>query len=305
VEAQRGQVVGIVGDAVVGKSRLLYEFRQYLAEKRITYLAGRCLSYGQAMSYHPFIEVLRQRCGLTESDSPEAVVEKVYIALEEVGIEPAASAPYLLQLRGMQAGTEPLAPLTPETIKARTFAALRQMSLNGSQRRLLVLAIEELHWSDKTSEEFCDTLVESLAGAAIMVLATYRPGYHPLWIDKPYVTQLALQGLAPHEGILVVRSTQQCGTLAEAVVQMILDKAEGNPFFSARTDEAAKAVEYLTHLARRAIRGGGPRRSSHHAPGCPRTCRAAARRETGRTGDRAGDASGPVSDGPCAPHRRP
>jgi len=231
VEAQRSQVVGIVGDAGVGKSRLLYEFRQYLAGKRITYLEGRCLSYGQAMPYRPFIEALRQRCGLMESDSPEAVVEKVYTALQEVGMEPAASAPYLLQLLGLQAGTEPLATLTPETIKARTFAALRQMSLNGSQRQPLVLAIEDLHWSDKISEEFCDTLVESLAGAAIMVLATYRPWYHLLWIDKPYVTQLALQGLAPHEDVLVVRSTQQRGTLPEAVVQMILDKAEGNPFF--------------------------------------------------------------------------
>ena len=74
VEAQRGQVVGMVGDAGVEKSRLLYEFRRYLAGKRITYLEGRCLSYGQAMPYRPFIEALRQRCGLTESDSPDAVV---------------------------------------------------------------------------------------------------------------------------------------------------------------------------------------------------------------------------------------
>src|SRR5262249_34310578 len=84
VEAGHGQVVGIVAEAGGGKSRLLYEFRQRLTEKRVTYLEGHCLSYGSTIPYHPLIDVLRHNCGISETDSPEAIVEKVRFALQEV-----------------------------------------------------------------------------------------------------------------------------------------------------------------------------------------------------------------------------
>ena len=154
VESGQGQVVGIVAEAGGGKSRLLYEFRQRLAGRRVTYLEGRCLSYGHAMPYHPIIDLLRNNCGITDTDSPEAIAEKVQGALHEVGMDVEASAPYLLQLLGVKEGTERLAALTPEAIKTRTFETLRQMSLHGSQQRPLVFEIEDLHWCDNTSEDY-------------------------------------------------------------------------------------------------------------------------------------------------------
>ena len=87
VEAGQGQVVGIVAEAGGGKSRLLYEFRQRLQDKRVTYLEGRCLSYGSSIPYHPLIDVLRHNCGISETDSPEAIIEKVRFALQEVGMD--------------------------------------------------------------------------------------------------------------------------------------------------------------------------------------------------------------------------
>jgi len=83
VESGQGQVVGIVAEAGGGKSRLLYEFRQRLAGEWVTYLDGRCLSYGHAMPYHPIIALLRHNCGITEVDSPEAIAEKVCVAPQE------------------------------------------------------------------------------------------------------------------------------------------------------------------------------------------------------------------------------
>src|SRR5207253_3037050 len=134
--------VGIVAEAGGGKSRLLYEFRQRMAEKRVTYLEGRCLSYGNTIPYHPILDVLRHNCGITETDSPEAMTEKVRVALQEVGMETEDSAPYLLQLLGVKDGTESIRVLTPEAIRTRTFDTLRQMSLKGSQQRPLVFEIE-------------------------------------------------------------------------------------------------------------------------------------------------------------------
>ena len=86
-ERGQGQVVGIVAEAGGGKSRLLYEFRQRVAGKRVTYLEGRCLSYGHAMPYHPIIDFLRHNCGITEADSIEAITDKVRMALHEVGLD--------------------------------------------------------------------------------------------------------------------------------------------------------------------------------------------------------------------------
>ena len=104
VEAGQGQVVGIVAEAGGGKSRLLYEFRQRLQDKRVTYLEGRCLSYGSTIPYHPLIDVLRHNCGISETDSPETIIEKVRFALQEVGMDAEESAPYLVATAGRQGG---------------------------------------------------------------------------------------------------------------------------------------------------------------------------------------------------------
>jgi predicted ATPase len=154
VEAGQGQVVGIVAEAGGGKSRLLYEFRQRLQDKRVTYLEGCCLSYGSSIPYHPIIDLVRQFCDLTETDSPSVFAEKVRLALHDIGMEAEESAPYLLQLLSVKERTEPIAVLTPEAMRTRTFETLKQMSLQGSQQRPLIVEIEDLHWIDKTSEEY-------------------------------------------------------------------------------------------------------------------------------------------------------
>jgi hypothetical protein len=149
VESGSGQVVGIVADAGAGKSRVLYEFRQRLHDKQVTYLEGRCLSYGQTIPYHPVVDILRANCGITETDSSAAIVEKVRFALNEVTMDADESAPYLLRLLGIQDGTESIVQFTPEAIRTRTFDTLRQMSLYGSQQRPLIFEIEDVHWVDK------------------------------------------------------------------------------------------------------------------------------------------------------------
>lgn len=226
-----GQVVGIGGEAGIGKSRLLFEFRQSLAGERVTYLRGRCLSYGSAIPYFTILDMFRRNYRIAETDRPEAITEKVRFLLHEVGMDPEEWAPYLHQLLGVKEGTEQLAALTPEAIKSRTLEALRQLGLKSSRRGPIVFAVEDLHWVDKTSEECLDSLVESLGGASILFLCTYRPGYQPPWIDKSYATQMALQPLSPQDSLSVVHSVLQTEQVPEPLAQLILGKAEGNPFF--------------------------------------------------------------------------
>jgi transcriptional regulator with AAA-type ATPase domain/tetratricopeptide (TPR) repeat protein len=236
--AGRGQVVGIVGEAGLGKSRLLHEFRRGLGPD-VRYVEGRCVPYGSAIPYLPLLDILRAHCGIVEADSPKVIVEKVRRGLEEVGMDPAEGAPYLLQLLGIRDGTERLAVLSPEAIKARTFETQRQLGLKGSRRRPLVLAIENVHWIDKTSDEYLGALVESLAGAPILLVLTYRPGYRPAWIEKSYATQIALQPLALADGASIVRSMLESAEPPAAITAAIVAKAEGNPLF---LEELALAV---------------------------------------------------------------
>src|SRR5262245_54861871 len=195
----RGQVVGIVGEAGIGKSRLLHEFRASLAGRAVTWVAGDCFSYGASIPYLPVLEVLRQNFALLETDRPEDIVAKVQAGLDALGMR--VSAPYLFHILGISEGTEALSALSPEALRARTLETIRQMSLRASQQRPLVVAIEDLHWIDKTSEEFLAAMVEILPGASIHFLATYRPGYRPPWIDRSFATQIPLPPLSAEDGL--------------------------------------------------------------------------------------------------------
>jgi class 3 adenylate cyclase/DNA-binding winged helix-turn-helix (wHTH) protein/tetratricopeptide (TPR) repeat protein len=239
VEDGRGQAVGIAGEPGIGKSRLLEEFRRNLADRPVTYCEGHCLSYGSTTPYLPVLGLLRQLCGITDAGSSQAVAAQVRQQLQEVELDPEEAAPYLLYLLSIAAGTERLTALSPEELKARTFACLRQFSLQRSRRQPLILAVENLHWIDATSEEYLTSLVERLAGAPILLLATYRPGYRPPWLEKSAATQLALPGLTAHDSLVVVQSVPQTRPLADALQQEIVGKAAGNPFF---LEELTRAV---------------------------------------------------------------
>jgi predicted ATPase len=238
-EEGRGQVVGVVGEPGLGKSRLIYEFRRSLGKRRLVYRAGRCLSYGSTTPYLPVLDLLRHHCGITDTDSPEDITAKIHRSLQKVDMAPEMWAPVLLHLWGLEEGTNPLAVLSPEARKARILTTLTQMCLDGSRQRPLILEIEDLHWIDPSSDECLAALVERMAGASLLVLVTYRPGYRPAWIDRSYVTQVALQPLTSKESLQVVQAALPSVAPSASLVPQLLAKADGNPFF---LEELARTV---------------------------------------------------------------
>ncbi len=106
VEEGHGQVVGVVGEPGLGKSRLVYEFRRSLGRRRLTYRAGRCLSYGSTTPYLPVLDLLRHHCGITDTDGPEDITAKIHRSLQEVDMAPETWAPVLLHLLGSPGGDE-------------------------------------------------------------------------------------------------------------------------------------------------------------------------------------------------------
>ena len=238
VTERQGQVVAIVGEAGVGKSRLLAEFRRRLAGRSVTWLEGHCVPYGHAMPYLPVLEMLRQHCGLAEDDRPEIVAVKLRACLREAGLDPDEDAPHLLPLLGLADATSGRAR-APEAMQARSFELLRRLML-GSRHRPLVMVVEDLHWVDAISEDYAASLVERVGAAPMLLVFSYRPGYRPRWIDRSSGTQLALTPLGPAESRAIVRAS----ALPAEATERILDRAEGNPLF-------------LEELARAAAGAGG------------------------------------------------
>jgi tetratricopeptide (TPR) repeat protein len=238
-----GQVVALLGEAGIGKSRLLHEFRERLLsepERRVTYLEGRCHSYASAIPYSPVMDVLRSNFRVAEGDAADVIVAKIHGGLQEVGIEAAGAAPYLFRLFGIPEGSDALAAMTPSAVKARTFEVLRQLILLGARRRPILFVVEDLHWIDSTSEECFTTLMHSAAGAPAMTIVTYRPGYRAPWMDRSYVTQVSLPPLSREDSLSVVRSVRKAEAVSDEVADIILEKAEGNPFF---LEELSRVVE--------------------------------------------------------------
>ena len=232
-----GQVVSIVGEPGMGKSRLVHEFSQSTgAGALVTLLEGKCLSYGSLVPYLPLVDLVRTQCGVSESDSPERIREGIERTVRAADL-PADTGVWLLRLLGIADSARDT--LSAEAIKARTFDALRALFLKTSLRTPLVMIIEDVHWIDRTSEEFLATLIERLIAARVLLVATHRPGYRAPWIDRSYVTQITLTPLTTDDSSRIVDSVARDTPIPQSVSAAILAKAEGNPFF---LEELARAV---------------------------------------------------------------
>lgn len=232
-----GQLVGIAGEPGSGKSRLLHELRKRSWSSAPVYLSGRCLSYGAGLPYHPFLHLLRNAWGIGETDSSEALTDKVRSGLRTAGLASEEAVPFLLQLLSGEASSQ---TLSAQAVKTRTFAALRQILLGMGRGNLVILEVEDLQWADQTSEELLSYLAEGVARAPVLLLATYRSGYRPPWLDKSYATQISMRSLSPAESRAIVEAVLQRDTpLPPEMITAVLDKAEGNPFF---LEELARTV---------------------------------------------------------------
>lgn len=240
-EQGEGQLVAIAGEAGTGKSRLLSEHRKALRGRPVSYLRGRCLSFGDGIPYLPLIDMIRGASRISAADEAatdpaDSVAGKLRASLERIGTECAASLPYLLRLLGVQEGTEALEALEPQTIQSRTFATLRRVLLDASRGALVVMELEDVHWIDETSEQFLDTLVEALSAARIMLLLTYRSGYQPRWLEKSFATQITVPRLSATESRRLVDTLFEhidvsADQLRAERIPELLEKAEGNPLF--------------------------------------------------------------------------
>jgi class 3 adenylate cyclase len=231
VRTGQGQVVGLVGEPGMGKTRLVTEFCRRLAGQAVTVIVGQCLSYGQAIPYLPVRDILWQVCGLAEGDAAAVRMAAVQHRLHASGITAEADVALLLHLLDLPVAPECLARLSPEARQVRTFALLRHLVVHAAQPQPLVLVVENIHWIDPTSAAWLRSLVERLAGAAILLVGTCRLGAPLPWGAHAAVTQVALAPLRDPDSRAVVQAVLGAAVLPEARLQALLAQAGGNPFF--------------------------------------------------------------------------
>ena len=235
-----GQVVGIVGEAGVGKSRFLLEFINQLPQGKYTYLEGRCLHYGSEMIYLPVIEILRSYFEIKEGDQEIVIKDKLKGKIEQLDQRLSVSIPPIQELLSVTVDDEKYLQLDPGQKKTRIFEAIRDLFLRESEQKPLVLAIEDLHWIDKTSEDCISYLIDWLANARILLILLYRLEYNHSWGSKSYYTKIGLTQLSSVSSLQLVQAILEGGEVVPELKELVLSRSGNNPLF----------VEELIHSLR-------------------------------------------------------
>jgi ABC-type oligopeptide transport system substrate-binding subunit/class 3 adenylate cyclase len=247
--AGAGAILFVTGEPGIGKSRLLSEFRGVFEagatpRGKPLWIEGKCVSYGESMTYWPFRDLVRSWLGVA-ADEPEM---RVRIALRR-GIErlfrdrAAEHYPYLAGMLGLSLEPDAqarIAELSPEALQYRTFEVVRHWIQRLSEDGPVAVALEDLHWADTTSLQLLQRLHPDTESEALLLVLTLRQERdHPAWRLKedaarglPHRTsELALEALSGDAGLELLRSLVGEGTLPDDVEGRILEHAEGNPFF--------------------------------------------------------------------------
>jgi class 3 adenylate cyclase/tetratricopeptide (TPR) repeat protein len=232
-----GQVVGVVGEAGVGKSRLLIELKNMLAGEEYTYLEGQCLHYGGSMAYLPLLDVLRSYFEIKEDDREYIIKKKISEKILHLDERLSGNLSCLHEILSLKVEDGVYLQLDPGVKKMRTFEAIRDLLVCESEKKPLVLAIEDLQWIDSISQEFLSYLIDWLSGSRFLLILLYRPEYTHSWGSKSYYSKIGVDQLSTRSGAQLVQNILAGGEVLPQLKELILNRAGGNPLF----------VEELTH----------------------------------------------------------
>jgi class 3 adenylate cyclase/tetratricopeptide (TPR) repeat protein len=231
----RGQVVALVGEPGVGKSRLVREFTAGQLSEDWRILEAFATPFDTSAAYLPMISLLRAYFELQEGDDVRATRDKVTAAIFDLDQSLLEALPALLTLLEVPVDEPGWHALDPRQRRRRTLDALRRLLIRESQRRPLCLIFEDLHWIDGEAQAVLDALVESLPATRILLVATYRPEYTHGWGQKTYYAQIAVhplpEGMAEEMLRDILGDGQGAGPEMALLRARLIQRTEGNPFF--------------------------------------------------------------------------
>ncbi|MGH7325118.1 MAG: adenylate/guanylate cyclase domain-containing protein [Candidatus Rokuibacteriota bacterium] len=250
VKAGHGQVVFIVGEPGIGKSRLLYEFRRRLGDLA-TWNEGRCMSFGRSIALHPTVDMMKRTFRIEEGDTEGTIAKKVERGVVLLGEDLRPIVPYLRYVLSVDPGDPAVPTMDPQQRRGEIFDALRRLLLRASEVRPQVLVHEDVHWIDKATEESLLFTADSIPTRRILHILTYRPGYTHPFGERTYHTRIAIDTLSSEDSVQMAQVLLSAENLPEELKNLIVRKAEGNPFF---VEEVVKSLQEVGAIRREGSR---------------------------------------------------
>jgi class 3 adenylate cyclase/tetratricopeptide (TPR) repeat protein len=226
-----GQVVAVVGEAGVGKSRLFWEFTHSHRTQGWLIFESSSVAYGKATAFLPLIDLLRAYFPIETRDDARRIREKVtgkLLSLDRA-LEPSLSA--LLWLLDVPVDDPQWQRFDPPQRRQQTLDGIKRVLLRESQVQPILILFEDLHWIDEETQALLDSLVESLPTARILMLVNYRPEYQHAWGSKSYYRQLRIDPLPPESAEALLEALLGTDAGLAPLKQLLIERTEGNPFF--------------------------------------------------------------------------
>jgi adenylate cyclase len=229
--AGNAQVVGVVAEAGTGKSRLCYEFAERCRAREIPVYEAHGVAHGKAVPLLPMLEFFRSYFGISDQDTPRAARDKIagrMVLLDETLTE---GLPLMFDFLGVPDPERPNPPSEPEARQRGFFDMIRRLARARSAREPAVVLFEDLHWFDRASEEFVESVVEIAPGNRTLVLVNFRPEYHAAWMQRSYYQQLPLLPLGPDATKELLVDLLGTDSTLRRLTELIRERTGGNPFF--------------------------------------------------------------------------
>lgn len=245
--AGQGQILALMGEAGLGKSRLIYEYthRHLPADHRV--IEGTSASYGKATPYYPLIELLRRYFQVDDGESADSARLKIANRISQLDNAPGetlaafltllnvlpapANGPVDGETRELLGALENFRGLEPQQRRRITLDALKRLMVLESQVQPLVLVMEDLHWIDSETQAFLDSLVGALPLTRILLIVSYRPGYSHNWDNKNYFHGLRLDPLPATGAAELLQLLLGDNPMLAPLQELLIKRADGNPFF--------------------------------------------------------------------------
>jgi class 3 adenylate cyclase/tetratricopeptide (TPR) repeat protein len=267
VSAGRGQILAMIGEAGLGKSRLVHEFTRHQLPTGWLVLEASSVSYGTATPYFPLVEMLRRYFNIAQAEDARQTRDKVITHVLELDIGLKDAIPPILSLLGILPDdkihpkenikqTEYPSDLTdlinrfssiePQQRRRYTLDALKRVCVRESTRQSLLLVFEDLHWIDHETQAFLDVLVDSIPMVPLLLLLNYRPGYSNDWSEKSYYTQLRVEPLPVTNAEELLSMLLGKNPDLNPLKRLLIERTEGNPFFAEESVRSLVETGVLT-----------------------------------------------------------